>query len=181
LKELVIRTGTNKLVNDVVDLDLVRSLFDRITDRQRFSAKQRAAQEASAAEHGIYIYIHISPFITVDGVFTIDVPEIVVVEDIPSTPPPPESSRDITSATRRHSAGTTMTSWTEPETPTRQDNQFELSDLQVTPTIGGGSGGGGGSSSRGLHRDRRLSDMSAVSADLGLRYTYVVFWLCFVD
>jgi hypothetical protein len=102
------------------------------------------------------------------------VPEIVVVEDIPSTPPPPVSSRDITSAIRRHSAGTTMTSWTEPETPTRRDDQqFELSELQVTPTIGGGGGGGGSSSSRGLRRDRRLSDMSAVSADLGLRHTYV--------
>jgi hypothetical protein len=103
----------------------------------------------------------------------VDVPEIVVVEDIPSTPPPPVSSRDITSAIRRQSAGTTMTSWTEPETPTRRDHQFELSDLQVTPTIGGGAG------SRGLRRDRRVSDMSAVSADLGLRYTYVVFWFVF--
>ena len=95
-------------------------------------------------------------------------PEIIVVEDIPSTPPPPVSSRDITSAIRPHSAGTTMTSWTEPETPTRRDDRFEPSDLQVTPTIGGG-----GSSSRGLRRDRRLSDMSSVSADLGLRHTYV--------
>jgi voltage-dependent calcium channel len=113
----------------------------------------------------------------------LDVPEIVVVEDMPSTPPPPVSSRDITSAIRRLSAGTTMTSWTEPETPTRRDQQFELSDLQVTPPIGGGgsSAGAGSSSSRGLRRDRRVSDMSAVSADLGLRYTYVVFELCFVD
>jgi hypothetical protein len=102
-----------------------------------------------------------------------------VVEDIPSTPPQPVSSRDITSAIRRLSASTTMTNWTEPETPTRRDQQFELSDLQVTP-IGGG-GGAGSSSSRGLRRDRRVSDMSAVSADLGLRYTYVVFGLYFVD
>jgi len=106
----------------------------------------------------------------------VDVPEIVVVEDIPSTPPPPVSSRDITSAIR-HSAGTTMTGWTEPETPTHRDHQFELSDLQVTPTVGGAGAG-----SRGLRRDRRVSDMSAVSADLGLRYTYVVFFgLCFAD
>ena len=62
-----------------------------------------------------------------------------------------------------------MTSWTEPETPTRRDDSFELSDL--TPTFGGG--GGGSSLSRGLRRDRRLSDISAVSADLGLRHTYV--------
>jgi hypothetical protein len=70
-----------------------------------------------------------------------------------------------------------MTSWTEPETPTRRD-RFELSDLQVTHANGGGSGAG---SSRGLRRDRRLSDMSAVSADLGLRYTYVVMGLYFID
>jgi hypothetical protein len=101
----------------------------------------------------------------------IDVPEIVVFEDIPSTPPPPVSSRDITSAIKRDSAGTARASWTEPETPTRRDDQFELSDL--TPTTGGGGGGGGSSSSRGLRRDRRLSDLSAVSADLGLRHTYV--------
>lgn len=107
-------------------------------------------------------------------------PEIVVVEDIPSTPPPPVSSRDITSAVRRHSAGTTTTSWTEPETPTRRDDQFELAELQVTPTISGGGGGGGPSPSRGLRRDRRLSDMSSVSADLGLRHTYV-FGLRFLD
>ncbi|KAF8465445.1 Ion transport protein-domain-containing protein, partial [Russula ochroleuca] len=148
LKELVIRTGTNKLVNDLVDLDRVRSLLDRISERRRFLARRQEAREGSATpEH--------------------DVPEIVVVEDIPSTPPPPVSSRDITSAIRRLSAGTTMTSWTEPETPTRRD-RFELSDLQVTHANGGGSGAG---SSRGLRRDRRLSDMSAVSADLGLRYT----------
>ncbi len=120
-------------------------------------------------------YVYISPCITLDRFFIIDVPEIVVVEDIPSTPPPPVSSRDITSAVRRLSAGTTMTSRTEPETPTRLDHHFELSDLQVTPTIDGGGSGAGSSSSRGLRRDRRLSDMSAVSADLGLRYTYVVF------
>jgi hypothetical protein len=93
----------------------------------------------------------------------LDVPEIVV-EDIPSTPST-LPSRDITSASRQ-SAGL---SWTEPETPTPRD-QFDLSDL--TP-IGGGSPST--RASRGLHRDRRLSDMSALSADLGLRYTYVPF------
>jgi hypothetical protein len=176
LKELVIRTGTNELVNNLVALDRVRSLLDRISKRRRFLAKRQEAREAPATEHGAYIYIRISPFDFLNLVLTIDVPEIIVVEDIPSTPPPPVSSRDITSAIRRHSAGTTMTSWTEPETPTRRDDLFELSDLQVTPTIGGG----GSSSSRGLRRDRRLSDMSSVSADLGLRHTYV-FGLRFVD
>ena len=84
-------------------------------------------------------------------------PEIVVVEDMPSTPPPPVSSRDITSA-NRHS---TASSWAEPETPTRRD----LSDSSPL---------GGGSPWRGLRRDRRESDMSALSADFGLRHTYVL-------
>lgn len=94
------------------------------------------------------------------------------MEDIPSTPPPlpPVSSRDITSA-RRHS---TSTNWTEPETPLQRD-QFDLSDLAPIGGSGGGVGPGPSSSasSRGLRRDRRQSDMSALSADLGLRYTYV--------
>ena len=126
----------------------------------------------------MYSHSYMSVYNFLNRVLTIDVPEIIVVEDIPSTPPPPVSSRDITSAIRRHSASLTMTSWTEPETPTtRRDDQFELSDL--TPTIGGG--GGGSSLSRGLRRDRRLSDMSAVSADLGLRHTYVFGSCVFVD
>jgi len=96
------------------------------------------------------------------------VPEIVVVEDMPSTPPPlPVSSRDITSA-KRHEAGF---SWVEPETPTRHDH-FSPSDFSP---LGGSIGSSSGSSPlRGLRRDRRESDMSALSADLGLRYTYVI-------
>lgn len=94
-----------------------------------------------------------------------------MVEDTPSTPPlPPVSSRDITSARRQ-------SSWTEPETPT-QRGQFDLSDLAPIGA-GGGAGPAGSSpsssnqSAKGLRRDRRQSDMSALSADLGLRYTYV--------
>jgi hypothetical protein len=80
------------------------------------------------------------------------------------------SSRDITSA-RRHS---TSTNWTEPETPLQRD-QFDTSDLAPIGGNGGGVGPGPSPSlsSRGLRRDRRQSDMSALSADLGLRYTYV--------
>ncbi|KAI9461510.1 Ion transport protein-domain-containing protein [Russula earlei] len=141
LKDLVLRARTNKLVTGLVDLDRVRSLLESISERRRFLAKRRQAREAGA-EH--------------------DVPEIVVVEEIPSTPPP-VSSRDITSA-RMHSPGA---SWTEPDTPTRRD-QFDVSDL---PPIGGAGPSDSNQSLRGLHRDRRTSDMSALSADLGLRYT----------
>jgi len=77
------------------------------------------------------------------------------------------SSRDITSASR-HSTSTT---WTEPETPLQRD-QFDLSELAPIGGSGGvGPGPSSSPSSRGLRRDRRQSDMSALSADLGLRYT----------
>ena len=72
------------------------------------------------------------------------------------------SSRDIASA-KRHSAGF---SWVEPETPTRNDNFPSSSDLSPSNSIAT-------SAWRGLRRDRRESDMSALSADLGLRHTYV--------
>jgi len=146
LKDLVVRTETNGLVTDLVNLDHVRSMLKTIHYRRLFSAMQQQAQEA-ATEH--------------------DVPEIVVVEDIPSTPPPPPplSSRDITSA-KRHSTGFT---WVEPETPTRNDHFGPSSDL--SPFGGSTGGSSAGSPSRGLRRDRRESDMSALSADLGLRHT----------
>jgi hypothetical protein len=176
LKDLIIRTGTNKLVADLVALDRVRSMLKTISERRRFLARLQKAREA-AAEHGTYFSLNFSlapPFARahvdkLDNVLsTLDLPEIVVVDDIPSTPPPlpPVSSRDITSARRLSSS----TNWTEPETPFQRD-QFDLLDLAPI----GGSVGAGSSpslSSRGLRRDRR-SDMSALSADLGLRYTYV--------
>jgi len=59
LKDLVIRTGTNKLVSDLVDLDRVRSLLKSISERRRFLAKRREAREA-ASEHGTYILTSLS-------------------------------------------------------------------------------------------------------------------------
>jgi hypothetical protein len=56
LKDLVIRTGTNKLVADLVNLDRVRSLLQSISDRRRFLARRQKAREA-AQEHGTYIFI----------------------------------------------------------------------------------------------------------------------------
>ena len=162
LKDLVVRTGTNALVTDLVNLDHVRSMLKTISYRRRYSAMRQQAQ-AATADHGTIISLdgHVrntDSFISSPSPLA-DVPEIIVVEDTPSTPPP-VSSRDITSA-NRHSTGL---SWTEPETPTRQDH-FGLSDSSPL---------GGSSPSRGLRRDRRESDMSALSADFGLRYTYVL-------
>jgi hypothetical protein len=167
LKDLVVRTETNGLVTDLVNLDHVRSMLRTISYRRRFLAQQQAQAAGSdqgtihlLAFHAIVIQSSRPPFCLTD------VPEIIVVEDAPTTPPPPASSRDIASA-KRQSAGF---SWVEPETPTRNDN-FASSDLSP---LGGGTGGSSVTSAwRGLRRDRRESDMSALSADLGLRHTYV--------
>ena len=56
LKDLVIRTGTNKLVTDLVDLDHVRSLLKSISERRRFLAWREKALEATQ-EHGTYVSI----------------------------------------------------------------------------------------------------------------------------
>jgi len=138
LKDHFIRTGTNKLVTDLVGLDRVRSSLKGVSGRRALAELREAA-----TDH--------------------DVPAIVVFEDIPSTPPP-VSSRDITSA--RRSSGTGSWTGTEPETPTPRDG-FDVSDLVL------GDGPIAGPSSRGgLRRGRmRHSDGSALSADLGLRYT----------
>ena len=42
LKDLVVRTETNKLVTDLVDLDRVRSLLKMISHRRRFLALRRS-------------------------------------------------------------------------------------------------------------------------------------------
>lgn len=42
LKDLVVRTETNKLVTDLVDLDRVRSLLKMISHRRRFLAYRRS-------------------------------------------------------------------------------------------------------------------------------------------
>ncbi|KAF7416082.1 calcium channel protein [Pleurotus ostreatus] len=75
LKDLVVRTETNKLVSDLVNLDRVRSLLRSITARRRFLA-YRAQQQAKRMENQ-------------------EIPSIVV-DGLPETPP--TSTRDISSA-----------------------------------------------------------------------------------
>ncbi|KAH9475037.1 Calcium-channel protein cch1 [Psilocybe cubensis] len=74
LQDLVVRTETNKLVTDLVNLDRVRSLLKTISYRRRFLAHL----ERKRAEK-----------------YEQDIPSIVV-ETMPGTPP--MSSRDISSA-----------------------------------------------------------------------------------
>ncbi|KAK7018498.1 Ion transport protein-domain-containing protein [Favolaschia claudopus] len=73
LKDLVVRTETNKLVTDLVNLDRVRSLLKTISHRRRFRKYQQ--QRLMALEP--------------------DIPSIVV-DAMPATPP--STTRDIASA-----------------------------------------------------------------------------------
>ncbi|KDR66929.1 hypothetical protein GALMADRAFT_258813 [Galerina marginata CBS 339.88] len=101
LQDLVVRTETNKLVTDLVNLDRVRSLLKTISYRRRFLAhleKKRAEK------------------------FDKEIPSIVVesMEGMPGTPP--MSSRDISSAGYEHSS---------PGSPTPVDIRFSHSDYSL--------------------------------------------------
>ncbi|KAJ6570981.1 Ion transport protein-domain-containing protein [Mycena vulgaris] len=76
LKDLVVRTETNKLVTDLVNLDRVRSLLKTISHRRRFLQYKRR-QQLMASES--------------------DIPSIVV-DVLPATPP--NTTRDISTAGR---------------------------------------------------------------------------------
>lgn len=52
LKDLVVRTETNGLVTDLVNLDHVRSMLKTISYRKRFQAMQQQAEAAAASDHG---------------------------------------------------------------------------------------------------------------------------------
>ncbi|KAI8976389.1 Ion transport protein-domain-containing protein [Trametes punicea] len=76
LKDLVVRTETNKLVTDLVDFDRVQSLLLMILYRRRYLAQREQARLQQM------------------GVARSDIPAIVV-DDSPATPP--VTTRDITS------------------------------------------------------------------------------------
>ncbi|KAI0740154.1 Ion transport protein-domain-containing protein [Earliella scabrosa] len=76
LKDLVVRTETNKLVTDLVDFDRVQSLLLMIMHRRRYVAERERARMGMFSQPG--------------G----DIPEIIV-DDFPVTPP--TITRDITS------------------------------------------------------------------------------------
>ena len=54
LKDLVVRTETNGLVTDLVNLDHVRSMLKTISYRRRFLGMRQQAQ-ATADDHGTII------------------------------------------------------------------------------------------------------------------------------
>lgn len=129
------RTRTNDLVTDLVNLDRVRSLLRTIAARRRFLAQRDARLQESGT-----------------------VPEIVV-DDTPTTP-----TQDITSTNRNsvnmspfrdtHELGSRPSSYVND----RWDSEASLASR--------------GSPRARLQRGRRTSDISVMSADLGVRHTY---------
>lgn len=142
LKDLVVRTETNKLVTDLVNLDRVRSLLKTISHRRRFLRHLEEQRKLSRGQQQ-----H-------------DVPSIYV-DATPVTPPMP--SRDISS----YGMGGYYDS--APNTPSpRRVRQGHARDASLTTdrlsTVGSPSIGGAG-----LQRSsRRTSDIS-LSTDLGYK------------
>lgn len=54
LKDLVVRTETNKLVADLVNLDRVRSLLKMLTHRRRFLAYLENKRAMQMGQQGTY-------------------------------------------------------------------------------------------------------------------------------
>jgi len=111
LKDLVVRTETNKLVTDLVNLDRVRSLLKMIIYRRRFKDHIRRLHEQG------------SPFcpsgeMELNSFVAADIPSIIV-ENTPTTPP--NAMRDI--------AGSPLSIYGEPETPSPSNRDSRASDL----------------------------------------------------
>lgn len=151
LKELVTRTEINKFVNDLVDLDRVRSLLKTIYYRRQYQAQREAAHRQS--------------------LFNQNIPDIIV-DDAPSTPP---STRDITTV-KRDSLGFFSPGSGDGSTPPSPTPNFNPSlgqfgyayqspDMSLSLALETPSKRG-----RGLQRHRRVSDSSMLSTDLGYEY-----------
>ncbi|KZV67749.1 hypothetical protein PENSPDRAFT_687890 [Peniophora sp. CONT] len=134
LKDLLVRTRTNDLVTDLVNLDRVRSLLRTIAARRRFIAQRDAHLHESST-----------------------VPEIIV-DDTPTTP-----TQDITSTNR---ASANMSPYRDAHDLNSRPNSFvnDRWDSEASFTSRG-------SPRPRLQRGRRTSDISVMSADLGVRHT----------
>ncbi|EGN97267.1 hypothetical protein SERLA73DRAFT_110442 [Serpula lacrymans var. lacrymans S7.3] len=109
LKDLVVRTETNKLVTDLVNLDRVRSLLRMISLRRRFLAHREQSKRIRNEQQ--------------------DIPAIVV-DAFPSTPPP--STRDITSP-RSENGRTQHESWSPTPSPLELHPSPQLSFADSAP------------------------------------------------
>jgi hypothetical protein len=140
LKDLLVRTRTNDLVTDLVNLDRVKSLMRTITQRRRYLAERDALRRTSHADAGV--------------------PEIIV-DDTPGTPP---ATQDI-AFTNRNSVN--MSPFVD------QDHSGALDYWDVRTSLADNPRS---SRQQRLQRMRRTSDMSVMSADLGVRNTCVLCW-----
>ncbi|EIW52938.1 uncharacterized protein TRAVEDRAFT_155754 [Trametes versicolor FP-101664 SS1] len=141
LKDLVVRTETNKLVTDLVDFDRVQSLLLMILYRRRYLAQREQAR----MEHY--------------GLVQSDIPAIVV-DDFPATPP--MITRDITSPgqTPIHRFGGAETPTISPGAFQSPELSFSADMLSFEPDT---------PSRRTLQRRQRTSDVTMLSIDMGSR------------
>lgn len=136
LKDLLVRTRTNDLVTDLVNLDRVRSLLRTIAARRRFIAQRDAHLHESST-----------------------VPEIIV-DDTPTTP-----TQDITSTNR---ASANMSPYRDAHDLSSRPNSYANDRWDSEVSLASRE-----SPRPRLQRGRRTSDISVMSADLGVRHTYV--------
>jgi hypothetical protein len=149
LKDLVIRTETNKLVTDLVNLDRVRSLLKMISHRRRFLAHREQQLRMRMEQHGESL-LPCDLFKQVDLTRTQDIPSIVV-DVLPVTPP--TSSRDIAS-------GQDPTAVSDASSPSL-DRYYQSPRLPSSPVL---------SMRTGLQR-KRTSEGSMLSTDLGSKFS----------
>lgn len=146
LKDLVIRTETNKLVTDLVDFDRVQSLLLMISYRRRYLAMRDEARRQKLVDQGMspLLSVPLMPKLTI--LARAEIPAIVV-DDLLVTPP--LVTRDITSPGRDSS----IERFAGPESPLSPT----FPDFTLTPD----------SPSQSYSR-RRVSDISMLSLSPGL-------------
>ena len=111
LKDLVVRTETNKLVTDLVNLDRVKSLLKMIIYRRRFKEHLRRTHEQGLSFRSVER----------NGTECLRAAEIpsIIVDNTPTTPP--SATRDI--------AGSPLSAYEEPETLSPSNRDSRASDF----------------------------------------------------
>jgi hypothetical protein len=116
----VVRTETNKLVTDLVNLDRVRSLLKMIIYRRRFKEHLRRIHEKGRSSRS-------TKRLELNGWTTTDIPSIIV-ENTPTTPP----------STTREVSGSPLSVYGEPETPSPSNRDSRGSEFgNIRPRSGG--------------------------------------------
>ncbi len=147
MKDLVVRTETNKLVTDLVDFDRVQSLLLMILYRRRYLAEREHARMGQSGGQYLLFPSHHA----LAHLLTADIPAIIV-DDFPATPP--MTTRDITSPYQ-----TPMQRSMDGDRPVLMPGILQSPDVSFavdTP-------------SRPLQRRHRTSDVSMLSIDMSSR------------